>query len=199
MTYKPNIPVHSTINIAFLLLLSLVLFVPLLPAYAEGPGTGGRRIQLDGTEAGPYLVRVVSSPTPPRIENFYLEVRVTAADSQELITDAIVMIEATKTESSQGETYRVEAVHDIAPIPTEYAAHLPLAQSGVWEIRIMIEGRQGYGETSYYQRISPQNSIGPIISVGAPAIGLVGLVVVFLWLQRRNYPGESVGESDESD
>ena len=176
-----------------LLMLYGLLLAPQYSAFAEGPGTGGRRIQLDDEAAGPYLVRVVSSPTPPRVENFYLEVRVTEAASLELVTDAIVMIEATPIGRSGVSTFQVEAVHDIAPIPTEYAAHLPLTASGVWEIRITIDGDPGYGETTYLQRISTRNSIGPLLSVGAPVIGLAGLILVFLFLQKKQ-PAGSVQE-----
>jgi hypothetical protein len=119
------------------------------------------------------------------VENFYLEVRVIEAVNQDLVTDAEVTIEAIPIGKPEVQSFRVEATHDIAPIPTEYAAHLPLMESGVWEIKIMVDGKPGYGEITYLQRISTRNSIGPVLSVGAPVVGLAALILVFLWLQKK--------------
>jgi hypothetical protein len=149
-------------------------------AYAEGPGTGGRKIKLDQEPVGPYLVRVVTSPTPPRVENFYLAIRVIDPATQGILTDATV-----KTWAMLDDVI-VEAIatHDIAPIPDEFAAHLPIPYSGVWEISISIDGPLGEGEVSFLERISKPSSIAPILSVGVPIFGMIILGFVFLRLQR---------------
>lgn len=68
-------------------------------------------------------MRVVNSPTPPKVENLYLEIRVLNAESRDILTDLSVTISASSTE---GEDSTIDAIatHDIAPIPDEYAAHL---------------------------------------------------------------------------
>ena len=53
-------------------------------AYAEGPGTGGRAIRLENEPAGPYLLRVVTSPTPPRTGSLFVEVRVIDGATEKL-------------------------------------------------------------------------------------------------------------------
>lgn len=149
-------------------------------AYAEGPGTGGRKIKLDQEPAGPYLVRVIISPTPPRVENTYLEIRVIEPATDAIITDADVTVRAVS-----GEAF-VEAIasHAIAPIPDEFAAHLPIPFPEVWEFTVTVESSLGRGEVNFLERISKPNSIAPLLSVGVPIIGLLILGVVFYRLQR---------------
>ena len=165
-------------------LVDLLLTMP-SPAYGEGPGTGGRQIRLDDEPAGPYLLRVVSSPTPPRVENLYLEVRVTEASSGREVTDATVWTSASFVDG-EAEPLRVEAVHAIAPIPTEYGSHLPVPRAGTWEITIEVEGPPGEGKTSLMIQILEQSSINAYVSVGLPVAGLAILGLIFLLLQ-RNY------------
>ena len=170
-----------------MVVLTLIAIISLIlapqPAYADGPGTGGRRIRLDEEPAGPYVVRVVTSPTPPKVENLYLEIRVLDAESRDILTDLSVMISASSTE---GEDSTIDAIatHDIAPIPDEYAAHLIIPRAGVWSINIQIDGPLGYGEVSFLERISSPSSLGPIISIGAPFAGLAILIFVFIRMQR---------------
>lgn len=152
---------------------------------AEGPGTGGRRVILQDEMAGPYRVRVVTSPTPPRVETLYVEVRVTDPESGEALTDVSVQTMAEDTEG-QSATVTAQASHDIAPIPTEYAAHLPVSSTGVWRITIQIDGPEGQGEVSFLTRVSGSATLGVAISVGLPIAGLALLVVLFLYLQRAS-------------
>jgi hypothetical protein len=167
--------------------LALALALSLLPpasAAAEGPGTGGRRVMLDGAAAGPYLLRVVTSPTPPRVENLYLEIRVIDAESRQIVTDADVQAAATFTE---GEAQQVggTATHDIAPIPTEYAIHLPVERAGTWRIDVMVDGESGSGSIDFLVGVGGSTTLGTALAIGLPIGGLVLLVVVFAWLQRH--------------
>lgn len=167
------------------LAISLVsMAITAMPAFASGPGEGGRRIQLDNEPAGPYHLRVVTSPTPPKVENLYVEVRVTAADTDEIIEDAEVLVEAVPAE---GESLGIQAVasHDIAPIPTEYAAHLPIPEPGQWRIRVQVSGDQGRGEVSFLQRVNSATTLSWVVTIGAPVAGLALLAAFFLWLQRN--------------
>jgi hypothetical protein len=162
------------------LLISLIIAAP---ALASGPGEGGRRIQLDGEPAGPYLLRVVTSPTPPKVENLYLEVRVTEAETGAIIEDAQVLLKATLAEGEASEIQAV-ATHDIAPIPTEYAAHLPVPEAGLWRIHVLVTGDQGSGDVSFLQRVHSTTSLSWLVTVGVPLAGLALLAAFFLWLQR---------------
>lgn len=171
-------------NLRAPLLALLVAGIAFSPAAAEGPGTGGRRVMLDGEPAGPYLLRVVTSPTPPRVENLYIEIRVTDAESGATITDAVVH---TRAELSEDESRAVaaEATHDIAPIPSEYASHLPVTEPGVWRVTVTVDGDEGSAEVSFLTRVGGSTAVGSIIAVGLPIAGLALLAAVFLWLQRN--------------
>jgi hypothetical protein len=169
--------------VVLILITFIALILPSQLAYAEGPGTGGRRIRLDEEPAGPYVVRVVTSPTPPKVENLYLEIRVLNAESRDILTDLTVTISASSTEGEDS-TIEVIATHDNAPIPDEYAAHLLIPRAGVWSIAIQIDGPLGTGEVSFLERISSPSSLGPIISIGAPFAGLAILIFIFLRMQR---------------
>ena len=181
-----------TLGSAIMLILST--FAPLWSdASASGPGVGGRRIRLDDVEAGPYLVRAVTSPTPPTVENLYVEVRVTDAASGEVLTDLDVFVGAISLESDALELDEV-AVHDIAPIPTEYAAHLPVSATGLWEIQIEIQGPDGTGIVTFIERVQNPPNLSWLIAVGAPIAGLALLGAIFFWLQ-RNSQQETLQES----
>lgn len=164
-------------------LLLVALMVPLRTALAEGPGTGGRAIRLDDEPAGPYRLRVVTSPTPPRVGSLFVEIRVIDHATDELVRDASVQVSAEPTEGN-APPLQSSATHDFAPIPGEYAAHLPVSEAGIWEIRIAIEGTQGAGEAAFLQRVSSQSSLGAAVSILLPIGGLVALGIAFLWLQR---------------
>lgn len=164
------------------------LLSPLLAAriaYAAGPGTGGRRVRLDGEVAGPYTLRVVTSPTPPRIENLYVEVRVASTESGEVLDDVQVQVIA-RHEDQTEPSIQVEATQDIAPIPKEYAAHIPVDTTGIWSITIQVQGELGQGEASFDERVSAESILPMLITVGAPVAGLAILIGIFVWLQRNS-------------
>jgi len=163
---------------ATLIFLSLLLLCP-KNAAADGPGSGGRRIRIDGEAVDGYLIRVVTSPTPALVNNLYLEVRLTDAVSGEIITDAIVWI----TAISGDDSVDVQAKHDNAPNPDEYGAHIPIPYAEVWKIKITID--QGKADISFLERVSNPNSVGTIIAVGAPIAGLLILGILFYWLRPK--------------
>lgn len=155
-----------------------------MKADAGGPGTGGRRVRLEDEPAGPYRVRVVSSPTPPRVETLYLEIRVEAADSGALITDAMVLARADWLDG-EAPSVAAQATHDIAPNPVEYGVHLPVSEAGRWEISVQIESEAGTGEVRFEEQIARTTSLSTSLVIGLPLGGLAALIVVFLGLQRQ--------------
>jgi hypothetical protein len=172
----------------WLLALGSFLLAPLarpIAAFAAGPGEGGRRVRMENEPAGPYLLRVVTSPTPPRIDNLYIEVRVSSADTGQVLDDVDVQI-ITQPLDQVRPTIQVQATHDIAPIPNEYAAHIPVDQTGLWSITVSVDGGPGQGQVSFDERISGQSILPMIITIGAPVVGLLILVAIFVWLQRNS-------------
>jgi hypothetical protein len=177
---KDKIQFHTSLMI----LLILVNLLTVMPAFAAGPGEGGRRLQLNDEPAGPYLLRVATSPTPPRVMDLYIEVRVTEAATGAVVEDAQVVIEARLAEDG-GAVIRETATHDIAPIPTEYAAHIQAPSAGLWLITIEVDGPIGTGDSSFLLTISNTLSLGWVIAIGAPIAGLAVLILVFFRLQKR--------------
>jgi hypothetical protein len=170
------------------LLLFLVLTTSSLgysAGYASGPGIGGRRVRLDNEPSGPYLIRAVTSPTPPTIENFNVEVKVVAAESGREVIDAHVVILADPVEFEAMSLEEI-ATHEFAPLPTEYAAHMAIPEVGVWLVTIQVESELGFGEVSFYQQITNPPNLGAWVSVGAPVGGLLLLVFIFFWLQKNS-------------
>jgi len=163
---------------------SAALLLAVARAEAGGPGTGGRRVRLEDEPAGPYVVRVVTSPTPPRVESLYLEIRVADAGSGALVTDASVQARAVYLDG-EAPAIEAQATHDIAPNPVEYGAHLPVSKAGRWEISVAIDGEAGSGEVRFEERISRPTSLSTILVIGLPLGGLAALVGVFLGLQRQ--------------
>jgi hypothetical protein len=168
------------------ILLAAIFSLLILPSnvWASGPGVGGRRVRLDNEPAGPHLIRAVISPTPPQVGNFNVEVRVEDQAGM-VIEDAEVIISAAPSDHDS-EQLQAIATHEYAPLPTEYAAHLPVPTAGLWEITIHVDSLLGSGQVSFFQQVSRPSSISAWLSVGAPFAGLVMLVLLFLWLQRQS-------------
>ncbi len=183
-----RVPAHTGRHVIALLLLGFALACP-SSAQAGGPGTGGRRVRLENAQAGPYLLRALTSPTPPRVENLYVEVRVSDGASRQVLTDVSVWVSAVPAQGD-GLPLDVQASRDIAPVPDEFAAHLPVESPGVWEITIRVDGRLGSGQASFLERVASRTSLSGWVAIGAPLGGLLALGVIFWWLQRsaRNRP-----------
>lgn len=180
--------IHASTWTVFVLAIWSLLLLPLATpynAYASGPGTGGRRVRLDGEQAGPYTLRVVTSPTPPRVDNLYVEVRVASTETGDVIEDVEVQVLA-RHQNQAEPSIQVQATHDIAPIPKEYAAHIPVDETGIWSITIQVNGEIGQGEASFDERISAPSILPTIITIGAPIAGLAILISIFVWLQRNS-------------
>lgn len=159
-------------------------------ASADGPGTGGRRVRLDSEPVGPYLVRVVTSPDPPKVGELFVEVRLFDPNSGSTITDAEVLLGASPL-SEDAPSVRTRARHEIAPIATDFAGHLPVSNQGDWRISVFIDGPLGPAETSFLERVSQPSSLAPLISAGLPFAGLALLILIFLWLQREQQGSRS--------
>lgn len=181
-------------RVALALILALTLAaLRTYSATAEGPGTGGRRIRLDNETAGPYLLRVVTSPNPPQVETLYVEVRVTDASSGRIVRDAHVGLTARAVNSDA--SLRAEATHDFAPIPSDYAGHLAVPFPGDWIITVEVEGPAGPAEASFQEYVVTRSRLAPILSAALPFAGLLILVAVFLMLQKKDAAEDSAAST----
>ncbi|MEJ2013311.1 MAG: hypothetical protein P8X64_13930 [Anaerolineales bacterium] len=177
-----------------ILILLLAIAALTQPVAASGPGTGGRRVQLDNYATGPYLLRAVTSPTPPRQGDFNVEVRVTNAETGVVITEATVTIKIEPV-NHEGTPLEEQGTHAYAPLPEEYAAHVPPDTTGLWLVTIRVETELGVGEASFYQQVTAPSSIGGVLSVGLPFAGLLLLVLFFFYMQRSSRSTEPKSEA----
>lgn len=173
---------RKTIRLATTLALSVLLTGA---ANASGPGTGGRRVRLDNYATGPYLLRAVTSPTPPRQGDFNVEVRVLDAATGQVLTGAMVTIRIEPVDHP-GTILEEQATHAYAPLPEEYAAHVPPDTTGLWLVAIHVQTELGTGDASFYQEVAAPSTLGGILSVGLPFAGLLLLVLFFFWMQRKS-------------
>jgi hypothetical protein len=142
----------------------------------------GQRVRLDDVSAGPFLLRVLTSPVPPRPGNFLVEVRVRDAAGR-LSRDARVWVEA-RPEEGSAEEVRVEAGSELAKIPGELAAQLPVDRPGIWLITVVVEGPAGSGEVGFAERVSSALGLGAWLSALLPFAGLALLVLGYAALTR---------------
>jgi hypothetical protein len=141
------------------------------------PGAGGRRVRMDRQEAGPYLLRAVTSPDPPLVGQMFVEVRVADGATGEVLTDVDVRLLAEPADgpSLPGGPLRGVASQELAPTPREYAASVPIPETGFWKITIQVEGHHGAAEASFLERVSAPGHWIHVLVVAVPFLGLIGL------------------------
>lgn len=171
-----------------------LLAPPSTSANADGPGDGGRRVIFQAEPAGPYVLRVVTSPIPPRVGELYVEVRVADPQSGDVLSDVDVHMRAEPT-ATDAPSVEAEATHELASIPNEYAAHLPVDAAGVWRVTIEVQGPDGRGELSFLTRVGGSGTLGAALSVGLPFAGFALLLVLLIWLQRNSEQQDASAEA----
>lgn len=147
----------------------------------------GQRIRLDDETMGPWRVRVLTSPFPPRPGDFLIEVRVKDAGTGQVRRDVEVWIEA-RPEGETGEPIRIQAGQAEAKIPGEYAAQVPVDQAGVWIVTVRVDGPEGQGHGGFAERVSSSLGLGAWMSALLPFAGLALLVLGYAALARAFPP-----------
>jgi hypothetical protein len=151
------------------------------------PGLGGRRIRVDQQAAGPYLLRAITSPDPPQVGQLFVEVRVSDPMTRRVMTDVEVAVSAEPAEGAPlaGGPLESRARLDFAPTPREYAAYLPVPDSGFWRITVTVDGPQGPGELSFLERVAEPSHWIHYLTVVAPFAALAALGYGYLRLRPR--------------
>ena len=153
----------------------------------------GQRIRLDDQPMGPWVARVLTSPYPPRPDDFLVEVRVKDAGTGEVRQDVEVWIEA-RREGEAEASVRVPAEQNQDPvssncrgcakIPGEFAAQVPVPAAGIWLITVTVDGPEGRGQVGFSERVSSSLGIGAWMSALLPFAGLALLVLGYAALVR---------------
>jgi hypothetical protein len=148
----------------------------------------GQRVRLNDVSAGPWVVRVLTSPVPPRPGNFLVEVRVRDAATGRTRQDADVWIEA-RPEEGSANAIRVEGQPELAKIPGELAAQVPVDRPGIWLITVSVDGPEGQGQVGFAERVSNALGLGAWLSALLPFAGLALLVLGYAALSRASGDG----------
>jgi hypothetical protein len=160
----------------------------------------GQRVRMDDAPAGPWTVRVLTSPVPPRPGSFLVEVRVQDSSGR-VRRDVTVWVDAIAQDrpgcdSSSSPAagvkchVRLQADQVGAKIPGEFAAQVPVDRSGIWLIRVEVDGADGQGQVSFEERVSSSLGLGGWFSALLPFAGLALLVLGYAALSRA-FPPEA--------
>lgn len=174
----------------FIQTLAVILLLWPLPAAAHAGGTP----VLTDVAAGPYRVYAWMQPEPLRVGEVHLSVvlvRPTQSATQqdaldEPVTDANVMA---RFEPVGDETQRISV--PVAPLQGlggfYYEADVVLAQTGLWQISLEIDGADGQGLVRFERQVEPARRVNwqLVIGAGAILVLLVGLVGGWNRLQTR--------------
>jgi hypothetical protein len=172
-------------RVMLLCLISLILILP-PSALAIGPGTGGSKIRVSDERVGPYILLVATSPLPITVGQMSVWVRVTDAQSSQLLRDAVVTITAVPREG--GEMLTAEASHKNAGNDYDYVAHLQVQKGGQWDITVSVEADPGKVEVPFTETVTQGLSLNLLLSLATPFVVLAVVVGIYLW--RRSAAGE---------
>ncbi|MEX0789123.1 MAG: hypothetical protein WD906_04485 [Anaerolineales bacterium] len=167
------------------LLVAVFLLSPQPTAWAQAPGPGGRQIRLEDAPAGPYRIRALTSPIPPRLGELFVEIRVSDSTGA-VVHDAEVLLTASPLEGGTS-AITTRARGEIAPTPGEYAALMNVTQAGFWRVVVQVNGQEGSGQAEFVERVVPANHWIHVLVVAAPFGGLLAL----LWVFRRTRTGST--------
>ena len=129
---------------------------------------------LENEPAGPYLVDLYGWPT---VGDSVFEVDVDGTRGERVNGDAQVRLEVGR--------FREAALTEVAAERSGEGleAQVPISQAGQWWLRIMIEGPQGYAETTTRLTAHPareNNSAAQLVLLGLLPLAAVGVTLLIL-------------------
>lgn len=118
--------------LGIILLLSAAAASPLRPDQASA--NGATRLIVNDVQEGPYLFRVGILPGSPKVGNLHLSVLIQSADSDDIIVDGQMIIQATGPEPGMT-AGPVRAIN--APLnPQVFDADINLTALGTWTMSL---------------------------------------------------------------
>ena len=174
-------------KLLFYFSLVTILLLPASPALAIGPGTGGSKIRINDEQHGPYILLVATSPLPVAVGQMSIWVRVTGFQDNQLRRDAKVLVEAVPT--GGGTPLTAEGTHQNAGNDFDYVAHLPVDQTGQWDVKVSVSDELGETEVTFRETVSRGRTTAALIGMAIPFIVLALVVGIYLW--RRSSAEES--------
>jgi hypothetical protein len=153
-----------------------------------GPG-GGSRLIVGDEVVGAYRLLATSSPNPATTGTVTYVVRVSDPQTGAKILDADVEIELSQPET--GAVIKMAATHQNAGNNIDYAAHVPVDQTGSWNGVLRVKGALGSSEVKFLQNISPPRSFGTVVLIGVPFVVVLGVLGVMFFMRSSRKPASS--------
>jgi hypothetical protein len=162
------------------------------PARGEnlGPG-GGTRIIVGDEVVGPYRLLVTVAPEPAQVGAVTYIVRVSDPASGEKVRDADVSVELVHGE--KGVTLVAAATHANAGNTLDYAAHMEVADAGLWNGVVRVNGSAGSAQVAFVQRVATPRGAATVVIVAVPFVITLAVLGGF-WVfrtGRRADPAET--------
>lgn len=146
-------------------------------ALAHGP-EGSSKIRVDNEQVGAYSLLVATSPETIVVGEMNVWVRVADSETDKLLRDAVVMIEAAPR--SGGSKITAQATHDHAGNAFDYVAHLEIEDAGQWDFTVYVEDEPGQVDVTFSDIVSGGSPTNLIIALGVFLVVVVLAVGIFL-------------------
>lgn len=173
------------ISLALIIILFTAHNLLLGQALAHGP-EGSSKIRVNNEQIGPYTLLVATSPETIVVGPMSVWVRVEDNESESLLRDAVVMIEATPR--SGGSKITAQATHEHAGNAFDYVAHLDIEDSGPWDFTVTVEGDPGQTDVTFSDTVSGTSPTYLFIGLGIFLVVVVVAVGIFLARQSTLRP-----------
>lgn len=132
--------------------------------------------QINNLDLGAYRIWVWSDPEPPIVGNYHVAVALTESLENdpngfagEPILDADVVVEMEN--QATGLLLVAQATHEDATNKLFYEAVFAPQQTGMWEIRVIVQGPEGPVQASYSDEV--ESPAFPWMTVGGGVLALL--------------------------
>ena len=171
--------IRRSVTILGLVLLMLVFAAGAATAENFGPG-GGSRVVVGEELIGPYKVLMITAPDPAQVGTVSFLLRLQYPGGTQAIRNADVNVRLVL--ASKNLVVEGAATHRDANSPDDYAAHLQVAEPGVYDGLVTIKSATGPAEIKFVQRVVAQRQSNTLFLLGIP-FAVLG-VIAWGWYVR---------------
>jgi len=165
----------------------IALAVALRPASALA---NGGTIEVADRPVGPYLIAVMTSPSPLRVGIADLSVLIYLPNSKKAVEDATVYVLANRDGKSANPS-RFPATHANATNKFFYAASVSFPASGEYAMTVHVAGPRGGGNVSFNVQVAPATFAVSPVEVASAAIPIIGFVAWYIFRVRATKRGST--------
>jgi hypothetical protein len=174
---------HELYRIIIGLSLFITLFTTdgrLHSVLAHGPDTSSQ-VKINNEKFGPYILLVAISPDPAIVGEMDVWVRVAEGETDRLLRDAVVVVEAAPR--SGGPTVTAQATHEHAGNAFDYVAHVDVEESGQWDFVIYVEDEPGSIDIAFTETVTGESNVVLLLGLAALFVALATGIGLYLWQQ----------------